>query len=518
MKKFYEKGLSYAVRRTYLKGILLAFFLLGMGSGNMNAQVWTIDYCSGLPSVTQSSTYGPMYSTASANATNRLATVYPANQLTGIANQVLTGIYFHTGAGNAGGMLGTPNFKVWLKEVSQADWGSGALDWATASAGATLVFDGNPAPIIGTTGGWKEFPFTGTFAYSGNQNLALFVEYTNLVASNAITWSYEYNSTCTVAAANGTKYSNNTSGTLPTSLGTSNLRRPYIGFDMVVTCPAPATVDVSGVTQTGATMTWTAGGTETSWDYAIQPAGTGLPATWTSTTTTTVSPTLTSGTQYEFYVRANCGGADGESVWKGPYQFNTLCAPFAIPYSQDFDTTSVGTSSNNNAPHCWTYYETPGSAGYGYVSSSAANVLSAPHAYYLYRTSTTTGHVMLISPETPTLSSGTNRVRFSAKATAANKELQVGTMTDPTDPATFTVLQTIILTTTHTVYDVYFPAGTATYLAFNNATDGSASAIYIDDVFVEPMPSCYPPESPAFGTITSDTVAMNWSAPAFGNP
>src|SRR5690606_14451719 len=152
MKKFYEKGLSYAVRRTYLKGILLAVFLLGMGVEKMSAQVWTLPYCSNPPSGTQSNSYGPMYSTSTANATNRLATIYPASQLTGIANQVLTGVYFHTGAGNANGMLGTPSFKVWLKEVTQDNWGSGALDWATASAGATLLFDVNPAPIVGNGG------------------------------------------------------------------------------------------------------------------------------------------------------------------------------------------------------------------------------------------------------------------------------------------------------------------------------------------------------------------------------
>src|SRR5690606_5015112 len=148
MKNFYEKGMSYAVRRTWLKGILLAFFLLGMGE-KMNAQVWTIAYCSNLPSGTQSSSYGPMYSTATANATNRLATIYPASQLAGIANQVLTGVYFHTGAGNANGMLGTPSFKVWLKEVTQDNWGSGALDWATASVGAALLFDVYTDPIVG---------------------------------------------------------------------------------------------------------------------------------------------------------------------------------------------------------------------------------------------------------------------------------------------------------------------------------------------------------------------------------
>ncbi|RST25884.1 fibronectin type III domain-containing protein [Chryseobacterium lacus] len=39
MKNFYEKGLSYAVRQAYLKGILLAFFLLGLSSVKMQAQV-----------------------------------------------------------------------------------------------------------------------------------------------------------------------------------------------------------------------------------------------------------------------------------------------------------------------------------------------------------------------------------------------------------------------------------------------------------------------------------------------
>src|SRR5690606_3301328 len=145
----------------------------------------------------------------------------------------------------------------------------------------------------------------------------------NPTASNAITWSYEYNSICTFAADNGSKYSNNTTGTLPISLSTSNLRRPYIGFDVVVTCPAPVNVDISGITQTGATITWTAGGTQTSWQYAIQPKETGIPTTWTTTTTPSASPALSSSTQYEFYVRANCGGTNGDSIWKGPYNFNT---------------------------------------------------------------------------------------------------------------------------------------------------------------------------------------------------
>lgn len=168
MKNLYKKNAAGKCRKMYRNFLIVAAASLLMGISGIKAQVWNVPYCSGLPSVTQSNAYGPMYSVATANATNRSAFIYPSSQLGAISGKVLTSIYFHTGAGNTAGMLGTPNFKIYLKEIASADWGSTALDWTTASTGAALVFDGNPAPIIGTTGGWKQFPLSTSFTYSGH--------------------------------------------------------------------------------------------------------------------------------------------------------------------------------------------------------------------------------------------------------------------------------------------------------------------------------------------------------------
>lgn len=93
--------LDFSVKNQFVQSrwyLLLSFCLL-LATQYSFAQIWTISQCSGLPSTTQSNTYGPMYTVSTANATNRIASIYPSSQLTGISNQVLTSVYFHTGVG-----------------------------------------------------------------------------------------------------------------------------------------------------------------------------------------------------------------------------------------------------------------------------------------------------------------------------------------------------------------------------------------------------------------------------------
>ncbi|UMQ40964.1 fibronectin type III domain-containing protein [Chryseobacterium sp. Y16C] len=477
------------------------------------AQLWTNSYCSGLPSTTQSNTYGPMYSTATANSTSRLTAIYPASQLAGITSQVLTSMYFHTGAGNAGGMLGTPNFKIYLKEVSNLDWGSGALDWTTASTGATLVYNGNPASLIGTGGGWKQIPFTTNFTYSGTQNLAIFLEYNNPTANNAITWSYEFTSPCVSGSTTGneTKYSNNTTGTLPTSLTSTNSRRPYIGFDYVVTCPAPTNTTITGVTTNGAAISWTAGGTETSWNYAIQPAGSGVPTTYSTATTTTLNPsTLNPNTNYEFYVRAACGGTNGNSVWKGPYTFKTLCAPTTIMF-ENFDTTATGSV----VPSCWDRIVPATSAGSQTVSTTTP--ASTPNNIYQYATSSQ-NPVIVVLPVFSNINAGTNWLRFKARiSSGTGGALTVGYVTNAADASTFVTLQTLTInnttfTSTDAEYTVAVPntVPANARLAIKNATD--SKSYYWDDVYWEVAPTCFPPSNVAVSAIAATTTQVSWTA------
>lgn len=83
-----------------------------------------------------------------------------------------------------------------------------------------------------------------------------------------------------------------------------------------VTCSAPTAISVDPTAGTTATVTWTAGGTETDWSYEYGPDGF-TQGSGTSGTTTTNSVDLTSlteGNDYDIYIQANCGASD-DSDW-----------------------------------------------------------------------------------------------------------------------------------------------------------------------------------------------------------
>ncbi len=93
----------------------------------------------------------------------------------------------------------------------------------------------------------------------------------------------------------------------------------------VVNCPPPTNLSAANAGQTSADLSWSNPGGATSWEVAVQPAGSPIPsgAGVTANTNTNFNVGgLTQATAYQYYVRANCG--DGTfSVWAGPYLFNT---------------------------------------------------------------------------------------------------------------------------------------------------------------------------------------------------
>ncbi len=110
-------------------------------------------------------------------------------------------------------------------------------------------------------------------------------------------------------------------------------------------CIAPSSITASAITQTSATISWTANSGETAWEYVLQPAGTGTPtgAGTAANTTTINATTLTAGASYEVYVRAICGL--DSSIWGGPLTFSTL----APPPPADFTTSTVSTTGSQRA-------------------------------------------------------------------------------------------------------------------------------------------------------------------------
>ncbi|PKG50695.1 fibronectin type III domain-containing protein [Olleya sp. 1-3] len=101
-------------------------------------------------------------------------------------------------------------------------------------------------------------------------------------------------------------------------------------------CPSPSGLMANAITSDSVDLSWALGDAEAAWEVVVQTAGTGLPASGTAVTINTgyTVGSLSPATDYEVYVRADCGG--DFSVWAGPVTFTTACAVFTPDYLQDF--------------------------------------------------------------------------------------------------------------------------------------------------------------------------------------
>lgn len=276
-----------------------------------------------------------------------------------------------------------------------------------------------------------------------------------------------------------------------------------------VSAPASAAANVS-ITPT---ITWSAVNQATGYKLRI---GTSAGASdvmndfdMGNVTSYTLTTPLNNGTVYYYTVKAYTATSLSASCTER--SFSTVCVSTTVPYAQNFDTTATGSSSNINAPICWSFVKTAGSAGYGYVSSTGPS--SSPNSYYLYNSSDNSGNIMLVSPQTTNLADGTRRVRFMAKGGSAGYTLQIGTLNSTSNPASFTAIgSSIALTNSWVSYIVNIPAGADQYLAFKHGLGGTSRGVYIDDVFVESIPTCIEPTGLTVGTITPNSANLSWTA------
>ncbi len=107
-------------------------------------------------------------------------------------------------------------------------------------------------------------------------------------------------------------------------------------------CPQPTNLAVSNILAHNATITWTAGGNETSWEICLNDDEQNI------ITTNTTSYTFTNldfGT-HSMKVRANCGGGD-YSTWAGPIVvYIGYCVPYYGNYSDCITNITLGSINN----------------------------------------------------------------------------------------------------------------------------------------------------------------------------
>ena len=302
-----------------------------------------------------------------------------------------------------------------------------------------------------------------------------------------------------------------------------------------VACPYDVTgLAASDITTNSATLTWTAG-EATQWQVAYSTASNFEGATEVIVDAATYGMTgLTASTNYYVRVRAYCGGTDYGS-WSDAINFPTACEALVIPsegWTENFDgllvTSAYTAPATRVLPTCWntinttnyaTYQVFPTAFYYDYTNyaKSTPNCLKLYSSYSTY-TDYDPQPQYAILPEMSNLD-GT-RIKLWARGYNATSTFKIGRMTDPTDASTFVAFEIATdvyeqaLTTSYQQF-TYNLTGTGDYIAImmepaNSTT--TTKGVYIDDIRVEPIPSCTEPSALQFVSSTTNTATLSWTA------
>ncbi|TRW22435.1 T9SS type B sorting domain-containing protein [Flavobacterium zepuense] len=144
-------------------------------------------------------------------------------------------------------------------------------------------------------------------------------------------------------------------------------------------CPKPQDLTIDNIGLDTAEIGWTEMGSATQWEVTVlayQATAPSPTAPIVTTLLTNDNPVnlsdyfdLESGTTYSFYVRAICGGDNGNSTWSGPLTFTTSLAnddcdgAIEVPVNpgamcvQSVAGTITGSTSSGVLPSC--YWDTP---------------------------------------------------------------------------------------------------------------------------------------------------------------
>ena len=307
-----------------------------------------------------------------------------------------------------------------------------------------------------------------------------------------------------------------------------------IAIEEAPSCMKPSAITVGTVTENTAEVSWTAGGSETEWEvsYTIGDQTT----TETTTDNTYTITGLSASTHYvlPFSVKAICSATDESEVASTELIINTVCGLAAVPFAENFDAyTSTTTQSSMVMPLCWERKFTGTSTSYGAgIYNSSSYAVSGTNSLRLYSycttsTSTSYGDVYAVLPQ---MDAAINElmISFDAKpstTTSYSSFFEIGVITDVEATDYNSVFQPI--GTAHIV-----PAGGQSFnillsdytgadgnIAFRvtktrpagESRTGYYTHVYMDNILVERIPTCFVPSSLTVSEVTDHTAAVNWS-------
>ncbi len=310
---------------------------------------------------------------------------------------------------------------------------------------------------------------------------------------------------------------------------TSSTQYSYIHIDNVfveeVTCPEPLNLGAKDEKDSSATILWD-DKFGSNWEYVVQKAGGVIPiATTTGTATKTKETvvavdkdgkTLEQNTEYEFYVRTDCGNGDF-SDWSGPYKFRTACGVFNTPFKEGFDTS-------DQSLICWTIIDGNADAtsptGTGIWKTSTIKFEGTHSMYFTGAKDKAPHNDWLISPRIKFDAGKSYRLKYkyrTAVGTANINEFEVMLSNTGIAPANFThtvVAKAEYVGSADWVEEYVFIQGVSgvVNIGWHVTSATTAVNLYIDSVVVEEVKGCIEPLPSVIDSkdYASDKATIFW--------
>ncbi|HPI25543.1 MAG TPA: choice-of-anchor J domain-containing protein, partial [Candidatus Cloacimonadota bacterium] len=155
----------------------------------------------------------------------------------------------------------------------------------------------------------------------------------------------------------------------------------------------------------------------------------------------------------------------------------------SLPYTQHWDAVTAP-----ELPFDWSAIVQATSTS-AYVRTNTTSPHSAPNNIQMANSSDASATLLLISPQIgAAIPMNSIRVKAWVRPVGSTYTLEVGVMTNPTEPATFELVQTLSFTnTTYTEHAIPLSsyAGTGRFIAFRHGLGGTSRTIYIDEITFE---------------------------------
>lgn len=291
-------------------------------------------------------------------------------------------------------------------------------------------------------------------------------------------------------------------------------------------CSKPTEVTAGSETAEGATITWSANGMD-SWKLQVSE---GDDASWGEETAVTANSKVLTGlkanTLYYVRVKADCGSDVSE--WSDYVSFTTLCGTIIVSASSSWSIDFQGLE-DNVIPECWDNSASTTSAVWGaeYIWGTSSR---SGNTYLRMDNSQLDGGTALINtPEIAIPDDGkTYELTFGYCNVTAATDLFVKIAADGGDfvqkgaysPAPSGVASYPGEFVTATISLADYSGQTIKVQFFTNPTSGTsygAGAMFIDNISVHKMVTCFAPTALAAGDLTANSALISWTAGAGEN-